>query len=159
MEQTRENLYQARYFVEHKLLPEVLFKTRDAFINKISEQKEELVYAMMEDVCTKRGLSMPYKKEEYHFTGKKINDEYIFFTVVMPEAKYVLNCEKVYFVFNKDLSVLRYITIERSKGKEYVFGEWRESKDHLIHANYGVCPISEELEERMILGLIERELL
>lgn len=137
-------LKQARYELEHKLLPLFYFRDKNLFIFKLLESSEEILYDVINNFCELMGCENLYKKEDYKVEPLSVNKDVKIVRVTMPDPMVELECKYVYFIFDLEFEKMKYFTVEKaSKQKEFLCG-WDEHKNHL---NYGFCP--KDLNEQL----------
>lgn len=146
------SLKEARYYMEHQLLPKLFFEKKAEFINSILDEENNLLYEFITQICEEENISCPYKAEQYKISNYKIGDYEHMIKATFPSPEETPLCSKAYFMFDEEFNNIRYFTVEcateKGKKQKYYLCAWDEERSHL---NYGQAPNGvQELDDTVI---------
>lgn len=154
-----ELLYQARYFVEHQILPKDFYQEKMKFIYVMMKGKD-YIYDVMSDILESQGGKIPYSKDQFDVKlakAKEDEDDKDYVLVIdfpFPEAEPL--CYRAIALFDMDeeknisFTEARYFTIERSVDETYppLLCAWNRDGSH---SNYG--EVSDNIIEQIETAL------
>lgn len=138
---------EARYFFEHKILPDMFFYDPKSFMEILTEEGMDLIYNNFRQRCERRNIRCIYKKEDFRGFLKNVEGKEIV-RIVLPLPKREYDCFEINMVISRMESeetggkpvMPRYFTVERGKSsKERYLCEWDEEGEHY---NHGACTAS-----------------
>ncbi len=142
---------QARYYLEHVLLPELFYGDKKEFIDALLDEGRNLLYKFIESICKENGIECQYKSNQYKTITYGLGGGYQMVKAMFPEPEKASLCSKAYFVFDETFKKIKYFTIEKSfaKGNKSIFYlcTWNEN---LQHINYGQVPNGIEEQDRVV---------
>lgn len=137
--------------VEFAVLPQRLFKEREAFVDKLCEEKEAFINEIFA-AAYKEPKLYPYTKEDYSVMALNIAEDLTLIRVDFPEKGIVTPlCYRVYITFDPISGNAGYYTIEKTEEKDVrLLGGFGEDGKHI---SYGNAPVEgAELQEIMNLA-------
>jgi hypothetical protein len=67
-------LMEARYFVEHKYLPEFFYEDKDDFVEAVLDDERNFVYEFMRQVFDDEEVEFPYSESQFTCRLKQTKD-------------------------------------------------------------------------------------
>ena len=136
-----KNLFQARYYFEHKLLPQLLYSENgSAMIVAILKEKEKLFVDLMNDLVKEQDFVCPYTERDYALLPQIVSahaglPEFALVEIRMPKPEGMPLCSRVYICHDNKLKNIRYYTLELSFDNSYVLCGWDENGAHINHGD------------------------
>ena len=133
------NLFQARYYFEHTLLPELLYSEKGrAMVVAILKEKQKLLVDLMNDLIKGQGFICPYTERDYAILPQLISahgnlPEIAVLEIRMPKPEGTPLCSRVFICHDKNFENIRYYTVELSFDNSYVLCGWDKGQIHLNH--------------------------
>lgn len=124
------NIYNTRYEIEQKSLPERFYETPKDVIASILEPGNNTFYKLFKILIERTGEEFPYQESEFSTKCFKFNDGTFGCFVTLPKPESVMLCAHIVYVFSPDLKTLMFFTIE--------------SDEFIGHTNYRLCSINKE---------------
>lgn len=137
--------------VEFAVLPQRLFKEKEAFVDKLCEEKEAFINEIFA-AAYKEPKLYPYTEEDYSVMALNIAEDLTLIRVDFPEKGIVTPlCYRVYITFDPISGNAGYYTIEKTEEKDVrLLGGFGEDGKHI---SYGNAPVEgAELQEIMNLA-------
>ena len=141
------NLFQARYYFEHTLLPELLYSEKGrAMVVAILKEKQKLLVDLMNDLIKGQGFICPYTEKDYAILPQLVSahgnlPEIAVLEIRMPKPEGTPLCSRVFICHDKNFENIRYYTVELSFDNSYVLCGWDKGQ---IHLNHGSAPETEK---------------
>ena len=114
----KERFHDVRYYFEHRFLPRLFYNDMEGMTNDLSENKGEILYSVMCDICEENCFLMPYNAEEYRVYFHKASEDCKIIRIVMPEPAETPLCYEVYLIFNNQCTDGMYFTVERGPDRK-----------------------------------------
>lgn len=133
-------------------LPYRIFKEGEAFINKISDERESVVEEVYRNAYQKAEL-YPYREADFSVMPLNISEQLLLIRIDLPEVKEAAQlCYRIYVTLNPQNQSVHYFMIERGKekGQKNLGGIDSEGK----HIEYGEAPV-EGAELQKIIDLVQ----
>jgi hypothetical protein len=136
------NIYNTRYEIEQKRLPERFYETPKDVIQSILEPGNNTFYKLFKTLIERTGEQFPYKEADFKTNCFKFSDGTFGCFVTLPKPESVMLCAHIVYLFSQDLKTLKFFTVETD---EFI-GQMnyklcsinREGK----HVNHGGCPMN-----------------
>lgn len=132
-------LHEICYGFEHKLLPEMFFEYKFAFVKMLLDDKTKL-YKIINDIFEDAKEKNPYTEDDFDIVLAKLDENLYMLKIIFPEPKTEPLCYCSYIFFDCSFEKTGYYCIEKGNsfsGKEEPFVcSW--SKEGM-HFNYGNC--------------------
>ena len=144
---------QARYFIEHRFLPDYFFSERGAnLVEEILQDAGEFFVKLYNFINQEKFLyHCPYSVEQFsaeHTIFEDIDGKELHVVQIqMPAPERTPLCEKILLVYDDDFEARRYITVERDDNIGNLICEWQAGGVHGLHSKYS------EKEMRSVLGV------
>ncbi len=107
-----------RWMVEFELIPRKINTDGAAFVEDLSERREEAIDAFYEDAYELKRY-YPYVLDDFSVMPLEINEDLTIVRIDMPERKMAVpSCLRVYIVWNKKENTGRYFTVEITAKKD-----------------------------------------
>lgn len=135
-------------------LPRRLFQEKGAFVQRLCDEKEDIVDEIYRGAYEKSEL-YPFEKESFSVMPLNISEELLLVRLDLPPIKEAAQlCYRVYITQNPKDNAVHYFTIERGKGKDEqnLCGVGEDGK----HREYGEAPV-EGAEIQRIMDILENE--
>lgn len=132
--------FEARYFMEHKALPQTFYNEGTRLLNTFMLRKEAGIRGFYDRVTAANpSYHCPYSDGDFSVEYKKYTagGSYVVLKVGMPKPEGAPLCRAVYFVFGEHGSYEQYITSELTAEGNYFLCSWLENGSHLT---LGVAP-------------------
>ena len=100
------NIYNTRYEIEQKSLPERFYETPKDVIASILEPGNNTFYKLFKILIERTGEEFPYKESEFSTKCFKFNDGTFGCFVTLPKPESVMLCAHIVYVFSPDLKTL-----------------------------------------------------
>lgn len=147
--------HEIRYAVEHKILPNLIFKERIKIINILTQKGPEILTNIFKDLSEEQKIETIYSEKDFEVKGYSILKDLIYvLDIKMPETKEVPDCSHIYVMFDMFGKNISYFTLEKmmpffteTTDDIFVLCGWNEKGDHL---NYGFNTTKETSEEEII---------
>lgn len=137
----------ARYLLEHRILPKYFFKEKESFIVTLVRSEKNIPFELIQKICEEEEIELPYTPEDFDMVPFNVTNSIKGLCLDFPEPERSPLCWRIYLLFDMDLKKYGYYTVEKGEDdSDFVCG-WQEEEESLSHVNYGFCP--EELEEEM----------
>ncbi len=137
--------------VEFGILPKRLFTEKEAFVDKLCEEKEALINEIFA-AAYKEPKLYPFSEDDYSVMALNIAEDLTLVRIDFPEKGIVTPlCYRVYITFDPTTQKAGYFTIEKTeeKGVRLLGGFGEDGK----HISYGNAPVEgAELQEIMNLA-------
>lgn len=135
--------------VEFGVLPKRLFTEKEAFVNKLCEEKEELVSRIFAEVYKEQKLN-PFTAEDYSVMALEIAQDLTLVRIDFPDKGIVAPlCYRVYITFDPITKKAGYYTIEKmAEGNDHLLGGFGEDGKHI---SYGTAPVEGAEMDRIIM--------
>ncbi len=149
-----------RYVVEHRFLPDELFREPAQIIGALSHKKEEFIWKLYEILSDAEKIENPYKKEDFTVQLYRLEEPWFMAQIIMPDPGSEPLCSRVYIVFGEEFKKVYYFTVEKGgvlqkDGKdEWFLCRWTDKKEH---ENYGKISGGEKEEVERIVELINKD--
>lgn len=137
--------------VEFGVLPKRLFTEKEAFVDKLCEEKEALINEIFA-AAYKEPKLYPYSEDDYSVMALNIAEDLTLVRIDFPEKGIVTPlCYRVYITFDPTTQKAGYFTIEKTEEKNVrLLGGFGEDGKHI---SYGNAPVEgAELQEIMNLA-------
>lgn len=136
--------------VEFGILPKRLFTEKQAFIDKVCEEKEACINEIFAEAFKEPKLN-PHTEQDYEVMALDIAEDLTLIRIDLPEKGIVAPlCCRIYLTINPKTQKAGYYTIEMSKEKDVrMLGEFLEDGKHVDH---GAAPV-EGAELQKIMNL------
>lgn len=122
-----------RYYIEHNLLPTLLYNQTDEFLKDLSLD-ENFLYDLVDTAYQFNNKENPYKKEDFQIERYNRNNEFLILKIIMPEPENISQCYHIYIFFNFDFKNLAYYVIEASY-MDCIICEWDENHKLIDHGD------------------------
>lgn len=133
---TYDNLDDARYVYEHRILRDIFFADPEGTFEELAEGGASGIYEDFSERCRRRGITAAAEKSDYRMYRKTVNGKEIL-RIVMPKPKRSPQCFEINLVLDKEKGTAHYFTVERGNtAKDRVLCSWDENEKHY---NYGSC--------------------
>lgn len=143
-----------RQRTEFHELPLRLYKEKGAFVQKLSDEREELVNQIYHETYQNPQL-YPYSERDFAVMALNISDDLQLVRVDLPDAKAPAQlCYRIYITFDPTKDEVHYFTIE--KGKEKDERNLGGIDDQGRHQEYGEAPV-EGAELQRIMDILKGE--
>ena len=143
----------ALYFLEHKLLPNQLYKEKLGFIGALLD-REELLGLIAKEVAESAGEDFAYDAADFCVALHVLDEANKLYLLQFefPEPPASPLCYRALFLFDLDFKSAAYFTVERSFGENGPFGpagapmlcSWNTEDCHLNHG-----PVGETLPDQL----------
>jgi len=157
--------YNIRYAMEHSIFPELLFDNPKKTIICLSHPTLNYYYDLLDALYEENGMKNPYKVEDFKI--ERFSYEDVLIAVInLPEPEQGPLCRRLYILFDKKFSKVKYFTIEKSAN---LFGEISKEDNSDIsflcgwdkkkrHNNYGpIVPNTIESEREKVLASFKKK--
>lgn len=124
-----------RYYFEHKMLPNYLDKSPNAFITGVSVEKEAIINRCFKDLCESNECEYPFTEQDFKVELIRLDNEILLIKIDMPNPTISPQCNNLIIIFSEDLFKHQYFTVEHN---EIVNGKFLCSWKGASHLNYGV---------------------
>ncbi|MCR5048917.1 MAG: hypothetical protein K6A37_08175 [Saccharofermentans sp.] len=124
------NIYNTRYEIEQKRLPERFFETPKDVIQSLLEPGNNTLYKLFKILIERTGEQFPYKESDFATNCFKFSDGTFGCYVTLPKPESVMLCAHIVYLFSQDLKKLMYFTVE--------------SDEFIGHTNYKLCSIDKD---------------
>ncbi|MBR1797027.1 MAG: hypothetical protein IJ757_03310 [Clostridiales bacterium] len=124
------NIYNTRYEIEQKNLPERFYETPKDVIASILDPGNNTFYKLFKVLIERTGEAFPYKETDFSTKCFKFADGVFGCFVTLPKPESVMLCAHIVYIFKPDLSKLMYFTVE--------------ADEFIGHMNYKLCSISSD---------------
>lgn len=146
----------ARYALEHKILPDLLHSDRGKAFLMTLVQKKEAFLADLFSIAGEDGAS-PYTKKDFQvlpvrFPGDETSPEVAMIAIRMPPAEAPTQCSYILICHDMKLENIEYYTKEASFGSLSMLCSWSADGAHL---NYGTAPEDPQELLDKVLGLYQ----
>lgn len=146
------NLGEARYLLEHRQLPNFLYKTKKDSIKGLLQLTENLAYSTLKNNCDENNIDFPYTEEDFKAKQLDFSEQIKGVKLDLPEPTDETQCYAVYFVYKTDFSKMYYFTIEKElHGGEQCLGGWTKK----AHFNHGLVMLDEKSQIDKMLYVFE----
>ena len=147
------NLNNVLYTFEHRLLPAMFYKEKQAFIRALL-QEEDILPKIFADLCNENGVENPYESEDFRLELIDLDDpEYKVIIISFPEPSEDALCYKELLFFDSYFKKPMLFTVEYSNANEALkkmlgdMGNFDLPETpflcgwdaHGSHVNYGHC--------------------
>lgn len=135
--------------VEFGVLPKRLFAEKEAFVNKLCEEKEEFVSEIFAGVYREPKLN-PFSASDYSVMALDIAEDLTLVRIDFPDKGIVAPlCYRVYITFDPIAKKAGYYTIEKmAEGNDHLLGGFGEDGKHI---SYGTAPVEGAEMDRIIM--------
>jgi hypothetical protein len=143
-----KNLSEARYLLEHRQLPNFLYKTKKDSVKGLLQLVENLAYSTFKNNCDENGIEFPYTEGDFKAKNIFLAENVKAVKLEMPKPEDEPQCYAVYFVYTPDCSRMYYFTVEMElhSGQQHL-GGWLKK----AHFNHGLVMMNEESQKKKIL--------
>ncbi len=139
--------FDERYVLEQMFLPQSLYGEgcQQTMLALLQGKGEFLVY-MLNAIGQQTGSKCPYTADQFVFKPLIISDhgdipEFAMLIIDMPEPEIMPLSSRLIICHDKELSKIKYFTVEKTLGGAYMLCGVSEDS---VHVNYGDAPESEE---------------
>lgn len=137
--------------VEFQILPKRLFAEGEDFVNRLCQEKEDVIVELFEELAKEAKLH-PYSKSDFSLMALNISPQLQLIRLDMPANGAGLpSCQRVYLTFNPETKQAGYYTVEQLPNvKERHLGSMDANG---VHQDLGEAPVEgAELERIMALA-------
>lgn len=124
------NIYNTRYEIEQKSLPQRFFETPKEVIASILDAETNTFYKLFKVLIERTGEEFPYSEDQFTTKCFRFNDGAFGCFVTLPKPESVMLCAHIVYIFSADLKKLYYFTVE--------------SDEFIGHMNYKLCSVNSE---------------
>ena len=143
------SVVKARYTLEHKLLPTLVYGEKESFILTLL-QRENIIYDFLAEILKIDNDTNPYQVEDFKVSVKKIGDNILCVTIKFPEPEEPPLCYCAHIIFDFNLDKICYFTVEngidRQNQSTQFLCSWDENE---THQNYGCCNIEDSFDKAL----------
>lgn len=143
MDENSGRLHELNYQFQHKLLPDLFFKSKPGFVGMFLKDKD-MLSTLCNDFFTHFEEENPYSKEDFSTEIFKLSADTYALKLVFPEPLTEPLCYYSLIIFKKDFSEYMYFCLEKGgifSDNAPFLCRWNEEKAHL---NYGTCEYNEK---------------
>ena len=136
------NIYNTRYEIEQKSLPQRFYETPKDVIASVLDSGTNTFYKLFKVLIERTGEAFPYKESDFSTKCFKFNDGAFGCFVTLPKPESVMLCAHVIYIFTPDLSKLMFFTVGSDEfiGRmNYKLCSITKDGKHIVH---GGCPMT-----------------
>lgn len=135
--------------VEFGVLPKRLFAEKEAFVNKLCEEKETYIQQIFSEVYKEPKLN-PFTEADYAVMALEIGEDLTLVRIDFPNKGIVAPlCYRVYITFDPITKKAGYYTIEKmAEGNDRLLGGFLEDGKHV---SYGTAPVEGAEMDRIVM--------
>ena len=136
------NIYNTRYEIEQKSLPQRFYETPKDVIASVLDTGTNTFYKLFKVLIERTGEAFPYKESDFTTNCFKFKDGAFGCFVTLPKPESVMLCAHVIYIFTPDLSKLMFFTVESDEfiGRmNYKLCSITKDGKHIVH---GGCPMT-----------------
>ncbi|MDD7404112.1 MAG: SseB family protein [Butyribacter sp.] len=144
--------YMMRQRFESSVLPKQLFEQKEAFIQKLANEKGECLKALYDEIYDGE-IACPYVEEDFEFMFLNLREDFMVCQITMPAKNLAVKmCPSAIFAWNKTQKKIWYYAIVLSGGQNqaHLFEVYENGKN----ADLGEAPVQGN-EISTVLDLIQ----
>ena len=136
------NIYNTRYEIEQKSLPQRFFETPKDVIASILDLETNTFYKLFKVLIERTGEEFPYSEEQFTTKCFRFEDGAFGCFVTLPKPESVMLCAHIVYIFSPDLKKLLYFTVEADEFIGHMNYKLCSVNKDGKHTVYGGCPMS-----------------
>ena len=138
------DLREARYYLEHRMLPHLFFTGPSRLISVLAVGKGGFLFNIMNDICENNQIKNTYALKDFSVQIDAPQEDLRMIRIHMPEPLWEPLCYRIYLSYNETYEKLGYFTAERGSNSEEIFlCCWNTESSHLSFGTEELTPEEE----------------
>ena len=147
-------LHDARYYFEHRMLPDYFYNNRDALVSYL---RRNGVFTLWERFCQNNGLDPTYEEDRFGVREFPQEDGTEVMILTLPKPEDMTLCCRIYLCWNPETGTAGYYTVEYDNllGETWFLCGWTANGTHM---NYSIVSAVTDPEDPEYEAALEKEL-